>query len=65
MTRRLDGNLGMELVSDVSFRLAFHELRADSSPAADMSKPVYRYLAEQAWRDNGDLGILVRPTHCR
>lgn len=24
-----------------------------------MSKPVNRYLAEQAWRDNGDLGILV------
>lgn len=24
-----------------------------------MSKPVYRYLTEQAWRENGDLGILV------
>ncbi|KAK9899746.1 PEBP-like protein [Cystobasidium minutum MCA 4210] len=28
--------------------------------AADMSKPVNRYLAEQAWRDNGDLGILMQ-----
>lgn len=27
---------------------------------ADMSKPVNRYLAEQAWRENGDLGILMQ-----
>lgn len=53
----------MELVSDALSQIGFRELRADTSPAADMSKPVYRYLAEQAWRDNGDLGILVGLIH--
>ena len=28
--------------------------------SGDMSQPVYRYLAEQAWRNDGSLGILVR-----
>ena len=27
---------------------------------ADMSKPVYRHLAEQKWRNDGDLDLLVR-----
>lgn len=38
--------------------------RADAdnmiSPTADFSKPVYRHLAERAWRKDGDLAILVR-----
>ena len=29
--------------------------------AGDMSKPVYRQLAERKWRKEGDLAILVRP----
>jgi large subunit ribosomal protein L35 len=28
-------------------------------PLADMSKPVYRHLAEQKWRNEGDLDLLV------
>ncbi len=27
---------------------------------ADMSKPIYRHLAEQKWREEGDLDLLVR-----
>lgn len=27
---------------------------------ADMSKPVYRHLVEQRWREEGDLDLLVR-----
>ena len=27
--------------------------------SGDMSQPVYRYLAEQAWRNDGSLGVLV------
>lgn len=30
------------------------------SGAGDMSKPVYRHLAERKWRKEGDLAILVR-----
>lgn len=28
--------------------------------AADMSKPIYRHLVEQRWREEGDLDLLVR-----
>lgn len=30
--------------------------------SADMSKSVFRYIAEEAWRTEGRLGILVRVT---
>lgn len=33
------------------------------SRLADMSKPVYRHLAEQKWRNEGDLDLLVRRPH--
>lgn len=31
--------------------------------SADMSKPVYRHLAEQQWRTNGALDLLVMFRH--
>lgn len=31
---------------------------------ADMTKPVYQHLAEQKWRNDGDLDLLVRCHLC-
>lgn len=61
MTLKSDGNSEMDTVRDALLLYASEtELKEIILRCtADMSKAVNRYLAEQAWRDNGDLGVLV------
>lgn len=49
--------LSLEIAKDVSDPETVWRFRHGQG---DMSQPVYRYLAEQAWRNNGSLGILMQ-----